>query len=222
MVDEVDPGLHRRPERVHALPHRLAVRGVRGAGVRGAQRQAVEARHLAGHLRGAHVFGRAEGGRAGLHVDVGGEGADHAGRRPGGSPAGARSPPAPRRSTATTAPAIVTGAMAPASVKGVTITGWPRRAKRIAPSSIGQSCLSGEEELMLVKRRGWLSNSSCAEAAGDARHLDHVLDPLGAEAVGVHDLVGQRQLLVEAVEVADARRGCRPARPGSRRRRGCS
>ena len=103
----------------------------------------------------------------------------------------------------TTAPAIVTGAIAPASVKGVTITGWPRRAKRIAPSSIGQSCLSGLEELMLVKRRGLLSNSVAAEAAGDAGHLDHVLDPLGAEAVGVHDLVGQRQLLEEAVEVAD-------------------
>jgi hypothetical protein len=36
-----------------------------------------------------------------------------------------------------TAPAMVTGAIAPASVKGVTTTGWPRRASRIAPSSIG-------------------------------------------------------------------------------------
>ena len=36
-----------------------------------------------------------------------------------------------------TAPDIVTGAIAPARVKGVTITGWPRRARRIAPSSIG-------------------------------------------------------------------------------------
>ena len=60
----------------------------------------------------------------------------------------------------TTAPAMVTGAMAPARVKGVTMTGWPRRAKRMAPSSIGQSCLSGLEELMLVKRRGALSNSA--------------------------------------------------------------
>ena len=33
--------------------------------------------------------------------------------------------------------AMVTGAMAPASVKGVITTGWPRRASRIAPSSIG-------------------------------------------------------------------------------------
>ncbi len=60
-----------------------------------------------------------------------------------------------------TAPAIVTGAMAPDSVKGVTITGWPRRASRMAPSSIGQSCFSGEEELMLVYMRGAAANSSC-------------------------------------------------------------
>ena len=60
----------------------------------------------------------------------------------------------------TTAPAMVTGAIAPARVKGVTITGWPRRAKRMAPSSIGQSCLSGDEELMLVKSRGALSKVS--------------------------------------------------------------
>ena len=122
----------------------------------------------------------------------------------------------------TTAPAMVTGAMAPASVKGVTITGWPRRAKRMAPSSIGKSCLSGEEELMLVKSRGCALELGLREARGDAGHLDHVLDALGAEAVGVHDLVGEGELLEEAVEVADARRGRRPARPGSRRRRGCS
>ena len=36
-----------------------------------------------------------------------------------------------------TAPDIVTGAIAPASVKGVTTTGCPRLAIRIAPSSIG-------------------------------------------------------------------------------------
>ena len=61
-----------------------------------------------------------------------------------------------------TAPAIVTGAIAPASVNGVTTTGWPRRAKRIAPSSIGQSCLSGLDELMLVKSRGSAKNRSAS------------------------------------------------------------
>ena len=64
-----------------------------------------------------------------------------------------------------TAPAIVTGAMAPDSVKGVTIVGWPRRARRIAPSSIGQSCFSGEDELMLVYMCGEASNSSCVRPA---------------------------------------------------------
>ena len=50
----------------------------------------------------------------------------------------------------TTAPLIVTGAIAPAKVKGVTKTGCPFLAKRIAPSSIGQSCLRGEDEFIFV------------------------------------------------------------------------
>ena len=49
-----------------------------------------------------------------------------------------------------TAPTIVTGAIAPARVKGVTATGCFFLANRIAPSSIGQSCLRGDDELMLV------------------------------------------------------------------------
>ena len=40
------------------------------------------------------------------------------------------------------------------------MVGWPRRASRIAPSSIGQSCLRGEDELMLVYIRGFAQNSS--------------------------------------------------------------
>ena len=59
-----------------------------------------------------------------------------------------------------TAPASVTGAIAPARVNGVTMVGWPRRARRIAPSSIGQSCLSGDVELMFVNMRGAASNSA--------------------------------------------------------------
>ena len=89
-----------------------------------------------------------------------------------------------------TAPAIVTGAMAPASVKGVTITACPRRISRRQPSIIGWSCLSGEVELMLVYIRGVARNSSSDEPARDADHLHHVLDPLLAERIGVHHLVG--------------------------------
>ena len=48
------------------------------------------------------------------------------------------------------APTRVIGAIAPDRVKGVTITSWLRRAIRIAPSSIGQSCFSGDDEFMLV------------------------------------------------------------------------
>ena len=66
----------------------------------------------------------------------------------------------PSATNCVTAPARVTGAIAPARVKGVTMTGCPRRASRMAPSSIGQSCLSGEEELMLVYMRGAASNAS--------------------------------------------------------------
>ena len=40
------------------------------------------------------------------------------------------------------------------------------------------------------------------ESARDAGHFHHVLDPLGAERVGVHGLVGQGELVVEAVEMA--------------------
>ena len=59
-----------------------------------------------------------------------------------------------------TAPARVTGAIAPARVNGLTMVGCPRRASRIAPSSIGRSCLRGDVELMLVYMRGSASNSS--------------------------------------------------------------
>ncbi len=60
---------------------------------------------------------------------------------------------------------MVTGAMAPARVKGVTMVGCPRRARRIAPSSIGQSCFNGEDELILVYMRGVASNSSSLRPA---------------------------------------------------------
>ena len=59
-----------------------------------------------------------------------------------------------------TVPASVIGLMAPASVNGVTMVGWPRLASRIMPSIIGQSCLRGEVELMLVYMRGVASNSA--------------------------------------------------------------
>jgi hypothetical protein len=42
------------------------------------------------------------------------------------------------------------------------------------------------------------------QTAGDADHLHHVFDPLGAQRIGVADLVGQGQLFIKAVQVADA------------------
>ena len=42
------------------------------------------------------------------------------------------------------------------------------------------------------------------QAAGDAHHLHHVLDPLAAKAVGVHHLVGQKQLFTDAIKMPDA------------------
>ena len=43
-----------------------------------------------------------------------------------------------------------------------------------------------------------------AEAAGDAHHFHHVLDPLGAQRIGVHHLVGQGELVEQHVEMTDA------------------
>ena len=58
-----------------------------------------------------------------------------------------------------TVPAKVMGDMAPANVNGVTIVGCPQRDKRISPSNMGKSCLSGEVELILVNIRGVCANS---------------------------------------------------------------
>jgi hypothetical protein len=58
---------------------------------------------------------------------------------------------------------------------------------------------------MLVYIRGVRVEFLVREPARDPDHLHHVLDPLGAEAVGMGHLVGQRELLVEAIEVPDAR-----------------
>ena len=60
MIDDVDSGRHTSPERECALPCSLGIRAVRGAGVRCAQRQSIESRHLAGDLGCAQVLRRAE------------------------------------------------------------------------------------------------------------------------------------------------------------------
>ena len=80
VVDHVDTGLHRRPQRVAALPDRLPVGHIGGTGVGGTQGKPVVPAHLAGHLGGPHVFRGAEGRRTGAHVDIRGEGSEHARR----------------------------------------------------------------------------------------------------------------------------------------------
>ncbi len=137
VIDHVGARLHRRPERVRGLPHRLPVRHVGRADAGGPQRQVVEPRHLPGHLRRAHVFGRAEGGRAGFHVDVRGEGADRAGASRASRTAPAPPRRAPRPATAPPRPPSSPAPSRPASVNGVTTTACPRRRSRIQPSIIG-------------------------------------------------------------------------------------
>ena len=56
---------------------------------------------------------------------------------------------------------------------------------------------------MFVYIRGAASNSSWRQAAGDPHHLHRILHALLPERVGVHDFVGQRQLVVDGVEMAD-------------------
>ena len=77
---QIDAAHDRAPQREHALIGRLGVERVGGVGVGRAIGQAEPARELAADHRGLHVFRRAEGRRARLHVDVGGEAAIDEGR----------------------------------------------------------------------------------------------------------------------------------------------
>ena len=73
--DEIAAAHDRAPQREHALIGGLRVDRVGGVGVGGAVGQLVAPRQLAADDRSLHVFGRAEGRRPGLHVDIGGEAA---------------------------------------------------------------------------------------------------------------------------------------------------
>ena len=53
-----------------------------------------------------------------------------------------------------------------------------------------------EERRLAIERR-------VVDAAGDPDHLDRVDVPLPAQAVGMDRLVGERQQVVDGVEVAD-------------------
>ena len=77
VVDEVAVAEHRAPQRHHRLVGALRVGGVGGRAGRRAVGQIVAPRELARGDVGLGVFRRAEGRRAGAHVDVGGEGAVH-------------------------------------------------------------------------------------------------------------------------------------------------
>ncbi len=70
MHEKVDAAHDRAPEREHALVGRLGVERIGRIGVRGAIWQAKAARQLSADDRRFHIFRRAEGRRARLHVHV--------------------------------------------------------------------------------------------------------------------------------------------------------
>ena len=80
MHDQIAAAHDGAPQREHRLIGRLGVDAVGGVGARGAIGQPVAPGQLAADDAGLHVFGRAEGGRAGLHVDIRGEAAIDEGR----------------------------------------------------------------------------------------------------------------------------------------------
>ena len=147
--------------------------------------------------------GRAERGRAGLHVDVRGEaavddrrarvdrlGQDHPGERLGvllGQRAGERDRRhRPGQRERRDAHDLVVG------------------ANSMIPWSIGASSRSGELELTTVKTDGSRSMVRGVHAARDADHLEHVDVALATEAVAVDRLVHQGQRVERRVQVADA------------------
>ena len=108
----------------------------------------------------------------------------------------------PSATNCVTAPARVTGAIAPARGEGGDDDGLP--AAREPHGAV-------EHRPVVLERRGGVDVGVHArrrlerlgrEPARDADHLHHVLDARGAERIGMRDLVGEGELVVEAVEMA--------------------
>ena len=200
VIDHVRARLHRRPQAVGGFPHRLCVGHVGRADARGAQRQFVKAGKLTRHLGGAHVFGRAECRRPRFHIDVRGECADGAGR------AGADHLRQHHRAQR------LGQALSHRAGHRHRRHGTGQRERRhhqpLPPPR--QPHPAVQHRIVVLERRGRVDVGEHVRAGlerfvrqpgTDAHHLHHVLDPLGAQRIGMGDLVGQRQLVIKHVQV---------------------
>ena len=202
VVDHVGATGGTSPQREGAFPGCLGVGAIGGASIGGAQRQVIMPRHLPGHLGRTHVFRGAKGWRTGLHVDIRGERTHHY-RRAGiyllqqhdsgqclGRLLGDCACEGHRRHGARQGEGGYADHLATPGHPHGAVQHWPIVDQRAGGVDVGVHPRFGVEFRV-------------AEAAGDTHHLHRVFDPLGAEAVAVHHLVGQDQLVAEAVEMAN-------------------
>ncbi len=192
------------PEGEGALVAGLGVHGVGGAHVRGPVRQAVAPCELAPEHGRLHVLGRAEGGGAGLHVDIG------------------REPAVDDRRAA----AHELGEGDPRQRLGVLLHhGAGDRDRRHRP---GQGERGQDDDLVArrvlddplehrrveAQRRRHVDDGVDdrvavevfgAQAAADARHLQAVEVAHAAEAVDVEGLAGEGEDVAGGLQVADRR-----------------
>jgi hypothetical protein len=201
--EQVDPAHDRAPQAEHALVGRLGIERVRGAHVGAPIGHAIAPGELATDHRRAHVLRCPEGGRARLHVDVGGEAAIddrrarayHLGQDDGGQ--GLR---------------VLLGQ---GTGQGHRSHGATQRERGDAHDLVtrreGHDAL--EHRRVQTQRRArvddgedrWLEvDGRLVDAARDADHLQDIDVALAAEAVAVDGLVHEGQGVERGVQVAHA------------------
>ncbi len=204
VLEDVHPAHDRAPQRKHGLVCRLSIHRIGCTHVGRAVGQAITSGKLAAGQGRLHVFRRAEGRRAGLHVDVRGEAAIDEGR------AGARR----------------LAQHQPGQRLGILLrqrTGQRHRRHRpgererrqhhnlVAPGHLDDAAA---HRIVDLQRRigvddrqqaGLAIQCRIVDAAGDARDLDAVANALAPQRVGVEYLVGHRHDIRQAFEVTDRR-----------------
>ncbi len=200
VIHHVGARLHRGPKRIGGFPHRLPVRHIGGTDAGGPQRQAIEAGKLPGHLGRAHVFRRAKGGRARFHVHVGCECADR------DRAAGAddlRQHHGAKRLCQRLRHGAGHGDRGHGARQGEGGHHQPLPAPRQPHPAVHHRKIvfQGRGRIDVgVHMRGGVE-FIMGQTTRDAHHFHHILDPLAAQRIGVHDLVGQRQLVIKHVKV---------------------
>ena len=201
---EVDAAHDRAPQREHRFVGSLGVDGVGGADVRRSVGESVAPGELAADHGGAHVLGRAERRRPGLHVDVGREAAVHHRRaRPhdlGQHHAGERFGVLLRERAGQRDRRHRTGERERRHHDDLVAGGElhdPVQHRGVEAQR--RAGVDHREDRRLALER------LVVDASGDPGHLEAVTVALPAEAVGVERLVRQRERVVGRVEVAHGR-----------------